>query len=63
MMVGPNNPALSSVQSVVYLFYNDAFVTNDKGTAAGIAVLLMTVLLIITAVQFRLQRRWVTYDY
>jgi len=56
-----SNPAYSSIQSVVYLFYNDAFVTNDKGLAAAIAVVLLAIILLFTALQLWLQRRWVHY--
>jgi multiple sugar transport system permease protein len=61
IMFGPSNPAFNNVQSVVYLFYNDAFVTNDKGVAAAIAVVLLAIILAFTAVQLWLQRRWVHY--
>lgn len=61
IMFGSNNPAFGNVQSVVYLFYNDAFVTNDKGIAAAIAVVLLAIILAFTALQLWLQRRWVHY--
>jgi multiple sugar transport system permease protein len=61
IMFGSSNPAFNNVQSVVYLFYSDAFVTNDKGIAAAIAVVLLAVILAFTALQLWLQRRWVHY--
>jgi multiple sugar transport system permease protein len=61
LMVGPNNPAIESVQSIVFFFYKNAFLTNDKGYAAAIATVLFVIILAFTAVQLRLQRRWVHY--
>ncbi|GGF93555.1 carbohydrate ABC transporter permease [Paenibacillus aceti] len=52
---------LESTQSVVYLFYKYAFVTNNKGYAAAIAVTMFVVILIITSVQMKLQKKWVHY--
>jgi multiple sugar transport system permease protein len=62
LMTGPNSPALDATKTIVYLFYQYAFITNDKGYAAAIAVLLFVIILVITLVQFRLQRRWVHYS-
>jgi multiple sugar transport system permease protein len=61
LMFGLNNPALSSVQSIVFFFYQNAFVTNNKGYAAAIAMVLFAIILALTVVQLRLQRRWVHY--
>lgn len=55
------NPAFPRLQTVVQLFYDRAFVTNDRGYAAAIVMLLLLIIVILTAVQFRLQRRWVHY--
>jgi multiple sugar transport system permease protein len=62
MMIGKSSTALENTQSIVYLFYQHAFVLNDKGYAAAIAVLLLIVILIITAIQMVLQKKWVHYD-
>ncbi len=62
LMTGPNSPAIDATKTIVYLFYQYAFITNDKGYAATIAVLLFVIILLITLVQFRLQRRWVHYS-
>jgi multiple sugar transport system permease protein len=62
MMIGKSSTALENTQSIVYLFYQHAFVLNDKGYAAAIAVLLLAVILIITAIQMVLQKKWVHYD-
>jgi multiple sugar transport system permease protein len=55
------NPAFPRTETVVYLFYDKAFQTNDKGYAAAIAMVLLLLIVAATAVQFRLQRRWVHY--
>jgi multiple sugar transport system permease protein len=61
VMIGDTNPAISSTQTVIYLFYRTAFVENDKGLASAIVFCLMVVVMLLTALQFRLQRRWVHY--
>ena len=55
------NPALPRGETIVYLFYDKAFQTNDKGYAAAIAMLLLVLIVALTADQIRLQRRWVHY--
>lgn len=62
MMVSPTNPAIGSARSVIYLFYHEAFVVGDKGLAAAIALVLFIIILILTIIQFRLQKRWVHYE-
>ncbi len=62
MMVEETNPAVTSVQSLMYLFYRESFVAGSRGT--GSAIVIWTVLLIglITVVQFIGQKKWVNYD-
>ena len=62
MMVEDTNPAVTSVQSLMYLFYRESFVAGSRGT--GSAIVLWTVLLIglITIIQFLGQKKWVNYD-
>ncbi|MGS2644521.1 ABC transporter permease subunit [Streptosporangium sp. LJ11] len=61
IMMGRNNPALRDSKTIVYLFYEEAFVRNDRPLGAVIAILTLALTLVVTAVQFRLQRRWVHY--
>ncbi|MFL6136131.1 MAG: carbohydrate ABC transporter permease [Nocardioidaceae bacterium] len=61
LMIGVNNPALDRSQTIVYLFYKTGFIDHDGGYAAAIAFVLMMAILVFTAVQFRLQKRWVHY--
>ena len=62
MMVEDTNPAVTSVQSLMYLFYRESFVAGSRGT--GSAIVIWTVLLIglITIIQFLGQKKWVNYD-
>jgi multiple sugar transport system permease protein len=55
------NPAYPRLETVVQLFYDRAFVTNDRGYAAAIVMVLLLIIVVLTAMQFRLQRRWVHY--
>ncbi|HVK23167.1 MAG TPA: sugar ABC transporter permease [Actinokineospora sp.] len=61
MILGPTNPATVESRTIVYLFYEKAFMENDKGAAAAMACVLLVFMMAITAVQFRLQKRWVHY--
>ena len=62
MMVEETNPAVTSVQSLMYLFYRESFIAGSRGT--GSAIVIWTVLLIgmITVLQFYGQKKWVNYD-
>lgn len=60
-IMGQRNPALPTTRSLVYMFYNEAFVVNNKGYAAAIAMIILVFVGIITAIQFKLQKRWVNY--
>jgi len=62
LMIGPNNPALEKAKTVVYLFYEKGIIQFDGGYAAAIAFVLLVVILVLTLVQFRLQKLWVHYD-
>lgn len=55
------NPAFPRIQTVVHLFYDKAFYTNDRGYAAAIVMALLVLIVILTAIQFRLQKKWVHY--
>ena len=60
-IMGQYNPALVQSQSLVYIFYNQAFIQNDKGYAAAIGVLILVVIGTVTWFQFRMQKKWVNY--
>lgn len=58
-LMGNANPALAKTRTIVYYFYDEAFISNDKGFGSAIAIAIMFIIGAVTAVQFRLQRRTV----
>jgi len=62
MMISKTSAVMDSTQSLVYLFYKYSFVMNDKGYGSTIIVLLLSIILLITVIQLKLQKKWVHYD-
>ena len=62
MMISKSSAVMESTQSLVYLFYNYSFVMNDKGYGSTIIVLLLAIILLITVIQLKLQKKWVHYE-
>lgn len=62
MMVEDTNPALSSAQSLMYLFYRESFVAGNKGYASAIVVWNVVLIALVTAIQFWGQKKWVNYE-
>lgn len=62
MMIDKSSPALPKVQSLVYLFYRYAFIENNKGYGSAIIVLLLGLIMVITVVQMKAQKKWVHYN-
>ena len=60
-MLGGGNPAEPQSRSLVYLFYREAFVNNDQGAGAAVAIVILAFVAVITAIQFLVQRKWVHY--
>jgi len=56
----PNNP---NTTSLALLIYNTAFRSIRIGYGSLMAVILFVIILVVTVVQFTVQRRWVNYDY
>lgn len=56
---GPGN----STQPLVMFIYNQGFVFQELGFAAAAAWILFAIIIVITALQFRAQRRWVHYEH
>jgi multiple sugar transport system permease protein len=56
---GPGN----SSRTISLYIYETAFQSQDMGFAAAIAFCLFFIIFIITFIQFRLQNKWVVYDY
>ncbi len=48
--------------TIVYHLYNLAFQNFTFGPASAVAVILFAILLVLTLIQFTLQRRWVYYE-
>lgn len=61
MMVDVTSPAYDSTVSLVYLFYNNSFKYSDKGYGSAIVMLLLVIIMIITAIQLKIQKKWVKY--
>lgn len=62
LMIGPTSSGMSGARSVVMLFYEEAFIRFNKGYGAAIANILFLIILVITVVQMKLQKKWVSYD-
>lgn len=62
MMVEKTNPALSSVQSLIYLFYRESFVAGSRGSGSAIAVWTVLIIGLATVIQFIGQKKWVNYE-
>ncbi len=62
MMIAPKSAALNETQSIVVYFFRNAFEYSKKGYASAVAVFLFVIILGITAVQMKLQKKWVNYD-
>ena len=60
-LMGTQNPAINKTQSLVYLFFSHQQ-AGDNGYAAAVGVAILLLVGAFTMLQFRMQRRWVTYD-
>lgn len=61
MMIDKTSMALESTQSLVYLFYQHSFTVNDKGYGSAIIMLLLAIIMIITFIQSKVEKKWVHY--
>lgn len=62
MMVEQTNPALTSAQSLMYLFYRESFIAGNKGYASAIVIWTVLLIGLVTIVQFIGQKKWVNYE-
>lgn len=62
MVMDNTNKALSSVQSVVYLFYDYAFTKANRGYGAAIVVVMLGVIMAITFLLQKSEKKWVNYS-
>lgn len=62
MVMDKTNPALTSVESVVYIFYDYAFVQNKRGYGAAIVVCMLVFIMLITVALQKSEKKWVFYN-
>ncbi|MBQ3477362.1 MAG: sugar ABC transporter permease, partial [Clostridia bacterium] len=62
MVMDNSNRALSSVQTVVYYFYTNAFTYNNRGLGAAIVVCMLIIIMIITFILQKTEKKWVFYN-
>lgn len=62
MVMDENNPAVKNTESIVFLFYQNSFKYSNRGYGSTIVILLLVVIMIITAIQTKLQKKWVFYN-
>jgi multiple sugar transport system permease protein len=57
-----NQPLVSSTISMVYYLWQASFRHFEIGYGSAISWLIFLLILVVTAVQFKMQGRWVNYD-
>ena len=62
MMANDTNPALVDMQSLMFLFYRSSFVAGERGYGSAIVIWTVSLILLVTLIQFWGQKKWVTYD-
>ena len=62
MMADETNPALTDMQSLMFLFYRSSFTAGDRGYGSAIVIWTVSLILLVTLIQFWGQKKWVTYD-
>ena len=62
MMLPTKSIAMKYAQSIGMYFYRNAFEYSAKGYASAIAVLLFVIIMVLTLIQMRMQKKWVHYD-
>lgn len=65
MLLGQNgtqSPSQKAAESIVYMFYNYTFKNSNIGYGSTIATILLIIILMITGVQMKLQKKWVHYQ-
>lgn len=61
MMIDVTSPSYDRTVSLVYLFYNNSFKYSNKGYGSAIVMVLLAIIMIITVIQTKLQKKWVNY--
>lgn len=61
-MITRNTKMAQESSTVIYTFFEYAFINNQKGIASALSVVFLLIILVITIIQFCLQKVWVHYD-
>ena len=62
MVMDNSNRALKSVETVVYYFYTQAFTYNNRGLGAAIVVCMLVLIMLITFLLQKAEKKWVFYN-
>jgi multiple sugar transport system permease protein len=62
LMIRPDTAAYQYANSLVTFFFQEAFTNNLRGYGSAISVVSLILIFAVTAIQFRIQKRWVNYD-
>ncbi len=62
LMISPTSSGMAGARSIVMLFYEEAFTRFNKGYGAAMAIILFLIILMITGIQMKLQKKWVFYE-
>lgn len=62
LMISSRSTGMSGARSIVMLFYEEAFTKFNKGYGAAMANILFLIILVITVIQMKLQKKWVFYE-
>lgn len=62
MLIKQGSPAYESTITMTRYFYDLGFTLGDKGYASAVAVILFLIIMAVTLIQFKLQKKWVHYS-
>lgn len=62
MMIKESGIAMEATQSMVMYFFRNAFSYSKKGYASTLAVFLFLIIMLVTLIQMKLQKKWVNYE-
>ncbi len=62
LMIPQNGSGNTAARSLVSYFFEETFIKSNKGYGAAISMVLFVIIMIVTAIQFKFQRKWVYYE-
>lgn len=62
MFAKDTDPTFPAVQTLIYLFYRETYVKLNQNYGSAIVIWTMILILALTVLQFRGEKRWVNYD-